>query len=286
MTDSISESTLTVQGLTPYAQIPRWILRAGDNLSHGAVRLYGVIMTYADNDTRTAFPGRERLAEDMGIKPRTITTYVKELEAYGALIVDRRRNKRTGNYYANHYTLVFDHPGANNSTRQSAEICSISKPTTLTTPTSFTSDQRSEQSVAPALSKRGQDDSRDKAKQSDPISPEFYESEDRKALITNVQYLAQYRKQTSEQYKQTDDPDQLAKISLNFENITSQFTENLITAFPGIDDYQVDSMIWDYGWEPPMKAATDRFTAAKWFNQFINSLQQETGSLEWRGHNA
>ena len=285
MNKSTSESTLTVQGLTPYAQIPRWILRAGDNLSHGAVRLYGVIMTYADNDTRTAFPGREKLAEDMGIKPRTITTYVKELEAYGALIVERRRNKRTGNYYANHYTLAFDHPSANNSTRQSAETCSITKPTTLTTPTSFTSDQRSEQNVAPALSKRGQDDSQTKAKQSDPISPEFYESEDRKALITNVQYLAQYRKQTSEQYKQTDDPDQLAKISLNFENMTAQFTDNLITAFPGIDDYQVDSMIWDYGWEPPMKAATDRFTAAKWFNQFIHSLQQETGQLTWRGQN-
>lgn len=285
MTDSSSESTLTVQGLTPYAQIPRWILRAGDNLSHGAVRLYGVIMTYADNDTRTAFPGQQKLAEDLGVSDRSIRNYLKELEEYGALKVEHRQNKRTGNYYSNEYTLIFDKPSEVECRRQEEEGFRLTTSTILTTPTSYTSDQRSEQNVAPALSKRGQDDSQTKAKQSDPISPEFYESEDRKALITNVQYLAQYRKQTSEQYKQTDDPDQLAKISLNLENMTAQFTDNLITAFPGIDDYQVDSMIWDYGWEPPMKAATDRFTAAKWFNQFIHSLQQETGQLTWRGQN-
>jgi len=29
-----------------------------------------------------------------------------------------------------------------------------------------------------------------------------------------------------------------------------------------------------------------KLTAAKLFNQFIHSLQQETGSLTWRGHNA
>jgi hypothetical protein len=35
---------------------------------------------------------------------------MKELERFGALIVERRRNKRTGNFYANRYVLVFDDP--------------------------------------------------------------------------------------------------------------------------------------------------------------------------------
>lgn len=110
MPQNTSPSTLTVEGLTPFAQVPRWILRAGKRLSHGAVRLYGVIMSYADNDTRAAFPGREKLSEDMGVKEWSISKYIKELEEFGAMRVERRRSKRTGNFYANHYTLIFTRP--------------------------------------------------------------------------------------------------------------------------------------------------------------------------------
>lgn len=285
MEQSTNELTLTVEGFTPYAQIPRWVLRAGKNLSHGAVRLYGVIMTYADNDSRTAFPGRDKLAEDLGVKARSITNYIQELEDYGALKVLRRRNKRTGNYYANQYTLVFNEPDAKDCTRQSAENCSIPKPTDLTTSTSFTSDQRSETHVAPALLQSdGQDDSsREKAAQADPISPAFYESEDRKALITNVQYLAAFRKEN----KNIDqhDIDAIVQRADQWDNILGQFSRNLNIAFQDQlnDEYTLDHMFWDYAWEPPMKAADDRFSAAKWFNTFINSLQHEVGQLTWRG---
>lgn len=138
-------STLQVQGFTPYAQIPRWVIRSGSSLSHAAVRLYGAIMTYADNSTNAAFPSRETLAKDVGVKPRSISAYIKELEEFGALKVERRRNKKTGNFYANHYTLVFDDPGANSCTPPSAENDPITKPTTLTTPTNvFTSNLRSD----------------------------------------------------------------------------------------------------------------------------------------------
>lgn len=126
-----NSSTLEIKGFTPYAQIPRWILRAGDKLSHGAVRLYGVIMTYADNSTRAAFPSREKLAEDMGVKVRSISTYIKELEDFGALEVTRRRNKKTGNFYANHYVLVFTEPGAEICTPRDAVDCPRTKPTVL-----------------------------------------------------------------------------------------------------------------------------------------------------------
>lgn len=148
MHDNTSNDTFEVQGFTPYAQIPRWILRAGKSLSHGAVRLYGVIMTYASNEEKTAFPGREKLAEDLGLRSRQVTSYIKELEAYGAIKVTRRRNRRTGGFHSNHYTVIFqkpDTPGAINCTPPSAESytprdainCSITTPTTLTTPTPF-----------------------------------------------------------------------------------------------------------------------------------------------------
>lgn len=122
-------STLTIEGFTPYAQIPRWVLRAGDRLSHGAVRLYGVIMTYADNSSRAAFPGREKLAGDLGVKSRSVSTYIKELETFGAIRVTRRRNKRTGNFYANHYVLVFSDPGAEDCTPRDAQDCRIPRTT-------------------------------------------------------------------------------------------------------------------------------------------------------------
>lgn len=130
--DNLStQETLAVQGFTPYAQIPKWIIRSGDALSHGAVRLYGAIMTYADNDTKAAFPGREKLAENLGIKVRSISTYIKELEDFGALNVTRRRNKRTGNFYANHYVLVFNEPSAEYCTPPDAVDCPRTTPTVL-----------------------------------------------------------------------------------------------------------------------------------------------------------
>lgn len=142
MSNAITGETLAVQGFTPYAQIPKWILRAGDKLSHGAVRLYGVIMTYADNDTKTAFPGREKLAQDMGASVSTVKRAIKELEEFHALAVERRRNQRTGNFYSNHYTLVFENPWATYDPPREVMDDPITTPTILTTPTpSFTSDK-------------------------------------------------------------------------------------------------------------------------------------------------
>lgn len=150
MTDQINEEfeSFEVQGFTPYAQIPKWVLRSGKKLSHGAKALYGVIMTYADNETRAAFPGKEKLAEDMGASVRSIFNYMKELEDFGALKVTRRRNKKTGNYYANHYTLVFNDPSATECRRPSAEECPRSKPTILNIdPPSFTSEDESSNDI-------------------------------------------------------------------------------------------------------------------------------------------
>ena len=141
-------STLEIKGFTPYAQIPRWILRAGDKLSHGAVRLYGVIMTYADNSTRAAFPSREKLAEDMGISVATVKRAIKELEEFGAVEVTRRRNKKTGNFYANHYVLVFSDPRVISDPPREVMDDPITRPTILNIdPPSFTSEDESSNSI-------------------------------------------------------------------------------------------------------------------------------------------
>lgn len=154
MTNASTTETLAIQGFTPYAQIPKWILRAGDALSHGAVRLYGTIMTYSDNDTKAAFPGREKLAGDMGVKVRSISTYIKELEDFGALTVTRRRNKRTGNFYANHYVLVFSDPCAVFCTPPDAVDDTISKPTILNIDTPPSTSDKSDTSFTPERSSR------------------------------------------------------------------------------------------------------------------------------------
>lgn len=141
-------STLEIKGFTPYAQIPRWILRAGDKLSHGAVRLYGVIMTYADNSTRAAFPSREKLAEDMGVSVATIKRAIKELEEFGAVEVTRRRNKKTGNFYANHYILVFNDPRVTDDPPREVMDDPITRPTVLNIdPPSFTSEDESSNGI-------------------------------------------------------------------------------------------------------------------------------------------
>lgn len=249
-------STLAVQGLTPYSQVPRWILRAGDALSHGSVRLYGVIMSYADNDTKTAFPSRETLAQDMGASVTTVKRSIRELEDFGAIVVERRRNKRTGNFYANHYTLVFQNPWVTDDPRRRVTDGPITTPTISTTPTSSTSEETPEA----VLHLRSDDQGRARAARADPVSPDFYASEDRQTLLANVQAIA-------------------TAGSAQKEIAIDQFAHNLTIAFDGDD--LLDYLIWDRDWQPPKKCS-DRFEAAKWFNTFLNAWKIEAGELRWR----
>lgn len=138
--DDRTSNTLSLSGFTPYAQVPVWIVRAGDTLSANARCVYSIIMSYADNTTKAAFPSRETLAADLGTSVATIKRATKELEEYGALIVERRRNKRTGNFYANHYTLVFNQPESpwvTGDPRREVTSDPITTPTTTTTPTAL-----------------------------------------------------------------------------------------------------------------------------------------------------
>jgi hypothetical protein len=135
-------STFIVRSRTKFAQTPTWIARSGKNLSTGAKALHTAIMTYADNEKRSAFPSQETLAHDLGVSDRSVRTYMTELEKFGALIVERRRNKRTGNFYANQYELVFDDPRVTSDPPSEAGFLRPPEadfrrttPTTSTTPT-------------------------------------------------------------------------------------------------------------------------------------------------------
>lgn len=135
MDNDTRTTTGYTKGFTSYAQIPKWVLR-NPELSHGAVRLYGAIMSYADNATRFAFPSRETLAANMGVSVRSIGNYIAELEEREIVEVDRRRNKRTGNFYANSYTLVFEEPAQDSPEeaecpRRAEAECPLTRPTTL-----------------------------------------------------------------------------------------------------------------------------------------------------------
>ena len=141
MNDYTSQEYVDLEGFTAYAQVPVWVLRSGKNLSQGARSLYATIMSYADNTSRMAFPGKDKLAEDMGTSARSIFTYMKELENFGALKVIRERNPNTGNFRPNRYTLVFSDPSAACFPRPQEASFPITKPN-LTTPRSSTSSLR------------------------------------------------------------------------------------------------------------------------------------------------
>lgn len=71
-----------------FTKMPNTVIR-NPKLSHGAFRLYTVLLCYAWQDG-FCFPGQERLAKDMGISLRMVYQYMKELEGAGFIRVQHR----------------------------------------------------------------------------------------------------------------------------------------------------------------------------------------------------
>ena len=88
----IEDSTLR-RGFT---RIPNGVLRR-QGLSPGAKLAYMGLLSYAWQEG-SCFPGQARLAEDLGIGQRTVVRYLKELQAVGLLIVQRRGLGKTNLY--------------------------------------------------------------------------------------------------------------------------------------------------------------------------------------------
>lgn len=89
----------------PFVQVPQWLLLA--RISPGAKLIYCLLVMHVNRENaenRKAWPTRETLAEMAGFsRPQSIDKYLAELEAIGAIRVERGRHPsqplRKRNYY-------------------------------------------------------------------------------------------------------------------------------------------------------------------------------------------
>ena len=99
--------SLIVRGRPPFAMTPTSLLRNPSISSH-AVRLWSVLASYTYGDQATDRPSRAQLASDVGWKsPRSVDTYLAELQAAGYLTV-RRRWRSDGGNARNLYILEWE----------------------------------------------------------------------------------------------------------------------------------------------------------------------------------
>lgn len=89
----IVEDPTLAQGFT---QIPNGVLRRS-NLQPGAKLTYMVLLSYAWQKDH-AYPGQDRLAQDMGVSERSVITYLKQLQSSGLITIKRRGLGKTNLY--------------------------------------------------------------------------------------------------------------------------------------------------------------------------------------------
>ena len=91
----------------PFAIIPEWVLDHAD-LPHGAVRLYGVLGRYADDQGR-CWPSRLTLARRLGCSTGTVDRWAIALVDAEALHVERRKQD-AGHNLTNLWTIFRTDP--------------------------------------------------------------------------------------------------------------------------------------------------------------------------------
>jgi len=84
-----------------YTLVPNFILYRTD-LSAYAKLIYATILSYAWGQSKAAFPGQERLAQDCGVGVATVKRYIRELITKRCMTVLRRGQGRT-NIYILHF---------------------------------------------------------------------------------------------------------------------------------------------------------------------------------------
>ncbi len=78
----------------PFVIVPCWLVDS--DVSHGAVRLYAVLSSYADNQSGKCWPSRSTLAERLGASVDSIDRWGRELVDSGALVIHRRSDPEGG----------------------------------------------------------------------------------------------------------------------------------------------------------------------------------------------
>ena len=90
---------LIIRGRPPFAMTPTSLLRNPSISSH-AVRLWSVLASYTYGDQATDRPSRAQLASDVGWKsPRSVDTYLTELQDAGYLTVQRRLSHKEHSWW-------------------------------------------------------------------------------------------------------------------------------------------------------------------------------------------
>ena len=101
---------IVLEGFDPissggFTQVPNVVLK-NKNLSLGAKFCYSMLLMYAwQNDF--CFPGQEKLAEEIGITPRSVRNHLAELRKIGYISVKRRGLTKT-NVYILHAKIKAD----------------------------------------------------------------------------------------------------------------------------------------------------------------------------------
>jgi len=92
----------SLRNTLPFAMVPEWLLDS--NISDRAIRLYAVLVRYADQNGR-AFPARKRLAERVRCSLDSVDRATHELVNVGALTVIPRKNA-DGSPSSNDYLIL------------------------------------------------------------------------------------------------------------------------------------------------------------------------------------
>lgn len=230
-----------------FSMVPHWLLEA--NVSGNAIYLYAVLMKYADNDTREAFPSRARLASDLSKSVDTIDRLAKELCALGALQITRRSRPNSQESYPNTYTLITKNPSevAAPMRPPSRTHAALTRPTELDPlNTSFTSDESDEEKSCTS------------EQSSDAKNPGNLSRTQRTQLIRSLQAVGQLLQAGHKFYD--EDP----------YYAWAMFTDQLSQAFPEkFDEYFAD-LLHNEKWTVSAKVA-DPYQAGIELNKIINT---------------
>lgn len=93
---------MSIRNTLPFAIVPEWLLDAP--VSANAVRLYAVLVRYADKEHR-AHPSRRTLAKRLRVSTKTIDRTLKELVEIGAMRMEQRRDE-AGDLTTNGYVVT------------------------------------------------------------------------------------------------------------------------------------------------------------------------------------
>lgn len=286
MNHSTVSSGIEIRSDNRFGQVPHWVTESP--ISDGAYRLYAVLLKYADNQSKDAYPSRVTLAKALRKSSvRTVDKFVAELKAAGMVKVINRKRAGSKQNYTNLYYVITANPHANDELQAVAdaegwEIADAGDPVQKIAPPpaencaenytqvnytqpSFTSDQRSEELVAPSPGGRGLS----KGQLADPIGPEFHASQDRKLLVSIIKGAATARSRGA--------TDAAEDLEWKFEETAEQVLGG---------DGAIGYMMLDHMQKPYRIKNThaNGKAAGKWLNQLINDARTEAGAqFKWRG---